>query len=482
MKIQGGSVSFLWLVWILGSCAGCAVLANVLFNGADKTVFMPGPLSDGHHQLSGSCDSCHTDAFGDGAVLQQSCIDCHGDVREKPFDSHPKAKFSDPRNADLLSTIDATQCVTCHVEHKPEITLTNGLTQPKDLCFHCHQTIAEDRPSHVGMGYETCASSGCHNFHDNRALYTDFLAKRIGDPANLEIQRMPSKEFVEMLDMLIDYPRDDYPVEVLNIAQADVPDSVPVDIAIIKQWSESGHAQHGANCSACHVTSDEVTSSEIDTHVVSSVANEAADHWTNTPGIEGCASCHEMETKTFTQGKHGMRLQADLPPMTPADARLPMNEEVSHEELTCNSCHEAHDYDVTVAAVESCVGCHADEHTSAYKNSKHYALWLAEIEGEGEPGTGVSCATCHMPRVSMDVDDYNSRIVVDHNQSATLSPNSKMLRPACLECHGMEFSLNALADVSLINNNFLEQPTVEVKSMAMVRDLRDAHEKRKQAN
>ena len=438
---------------------------------------MPGPLSDGHHQLSGSCDSCHTDAFGGGAVLQQSCIDCHGDVREKPFDSHPKAKFADPRNADLLSAIDATQCITCHVEHEPEITLTNGLTQPRDLCFHCHQTIAEDRPSHEGMAYETCATSGCHNYHDNRALYTEFLVKRIDDPANLETQRMPSREFVDMLDMLITYPRDDYPVEVLNIAQADVPETVNVEPVILEQWLESGHAQHGANCSACHVSG-----SDIKAHADASESDVSNDQWTNTPGLEACAGCHEMETRTFTQGKHGMRFQANLPPMTPAEARLPMHDVASDEKLTCDSCHGAHEYDVKVAAVESCVGCHADEHTAAYKKSKHYALWLAENEGEGKAGTGVSCATCHLPRVSMDVDDYNSRIVVDHNQSASLSPNSKMLRPVCLECHGMQFSLNALADELLINNNFQGQPTIAVnKSMTMARELRNAHEKRKQA-
>ena len=56
-----------------------------------------------------------------------------------------------------------------------------------------------------------------------------------------------------------------------------------------------------------------------------------------------------------------MRLQAELPPMTPTDARLPMHEEVSHEDLTCNSCHEAHDFNLTVAAVAPvCASCHND--------------------------------------------------------------------------------------------------------------------------
>ena len=32
------------------------------------------------------------------------------------------------------------------------------------------------------MGFETCASAGCHNFHDNRALYEDFLIKHANTP------------------------------------------------------------------------------------------------------------------------------------------------------------------------------------------------------------------------------------------------------------------------------------------------------------
>ena len=471
----------LWLTWIMASCVGCALLANVLFKGEDKSLFMPGPLSDGHHQFSGSCNVCHTDAFAGGAVLQDSCIECHGDVRKKPFDSHPRAKFTDPRNADLLSTIDATQCITCHTEHKSEITQTNGLTKPKDLCFHCHQSIAEERPSHEGMGFETCATSGCHNFHDNRALYTDFLVKRIDDPALLASPFVPQKEFSSVLDLLINYPRDDYPVQAFTIEQADAPTHININESIVAQWAQSGHAQQGANCSACHTTG---STTDVESSAVASIkTNEVAtDTWSDTPGLDACTSCHELEVKTFTQGKHGMRYSANLPPMTPAEARLPMHESKLHEELSCNSCHGAHDYNVITAAVESCVGCHSDQHTLAYKSSLHYELWLAEVEGSAEPGSGVSCATCHMPRVSMDVDDYNSRTVVDHNQSASLAPNSKMLRPACLECHGLAFSIDALADQQLIDSNFKGSSSVSVESMSMAKELRDTHERRKQAN
>ena len=49
-----------------------------------------------------------------------------------------------------------------------------------------------------------------------------------------------------------------------------------------------------------------------------------------------------------------------------------------------------------------------------------------------------------------------------------------MIRPACLHCHGLGFTLDALADPALIKNNFRGQPAVHVQSM----DLAEADQKR----
>jgi len=458
----------LWIVWLVASIIASAVIAYIMLRGDNKSMFMPGPLSSGHHQLGESCESCHTDAFGGGEVLQQACIDCHGDERKKPHDSHPIAKFKDPRNADMLSKIDAMHCVTCHQEHKPELTRVNGVTQPEDICFHCHQDIATERPSHEGMGFETCASSGCHNFHDNRALYFKFLVNNKDAPPLLDERLIPQKDFVDTLDLLIDYPRDKYPVESLNKTQADVPDSVEASPEILAQWSASGHAEKGVNCNACH---EETVADNED--------QNPASYWVDKPGLAGCSSCHQIEVDGFTRGKHGMRMAASLSPMKPAMARIPMHEASNHDELTCNSCHLAHDYNVVTASVQACESCHADDHTVAYRQSAHFTVWTDEIEGRGEPDSGVSCATCHMPRVTKDVDDYNSRMVVEHNQNFTLAPNSKMLRPVCMNCHGLEFSINALADRHLIDNNFHGQPAIHVESVDLARALHKEHERKK---
>lgn len=456
-----------WLAWLVSTLFVAIALTYILTeDGVSKTMFMPGELSAGHHQLADSCESCHTSKFGGGEVLQQACIECHGDERVKPNDSHPRTKFKDPRNADTLEKINALECVSCHVEHRPEITLKDGLTQPVDVCFHCHATIAEERPSHEGMEFSTCKDSGCHNFHNNRALYTDFLVKHMDDPYLKKNPHLPSKEFADVVDEIMEYPRDNYPIDVLSLNDIDAPRDKTNDTQIVHDWFKTSHAKAGVNCSACHQPKDK------DGNVTA---------WLDSPSIDSCNSCHNIEVDRFKLGKHGMRLQAGLSPMTPEHAMLPMNESAAHEELTCNSCHGAHTYDVSYAAVDGCLQCHSDTHSLSYKESKHYALWLNQVNNALDDNSGVSCASCHMPRIDYDVSDWLSRKVVDHNQSGNLSPNSKMIRSSCQHCHGLGFTINALADQKLIDNNFQGESSVHVDSIDLARKDLERYLQEKQA-
>jgi len=445
----------LWLVWVILASVLVAWLGYSMLESKDKQLFMPGPLTDGHYQIAENCAACHTDPLGGGEVLQKACINCHGDDRKKPFDSHPRSKFRDPRNADRLENIDALLCITCHVEHRPKMTHANGVTQPDDFCFYCHADIGKDRPSHRGMAFDTCNDAGCHNFHNNRALYTDFLIKHLHEPELLDKPVLPAREFAGVLDEIADYPADRYPVKQLESADADAPENARLDAPAFRDWVETAHARSGVNCSACHMLAAN------DTDVAA---------WTDHPDHRACAQCHGLEVRRFERGKHGMRLAAGLSPMTPARARLPMKSDAAHRQLECNTCHVAHRFDVRRAAVDACLGCHDDRHSRAYKASRHYELWEKEVAGEGKPGSGVSCASCHMPRVNFDVSEWMSRIMVEHNQNATLSPNEKMIRPACLHCHGLGFTLDALADPQLIDNNFQGRPGVHVKSMEMAEE------------
>jgi len=224
-----------WFLWILGTVLMCATLAAGLMTkrasehpvlAQVRSIFAPGRMTSGHHQIELACEACHTTPFPTREGLQQACVRCHGDELTAAEDKHPLAKFTDPRNAELLERLDARQCVTCHVEHRPEITLAMGMTQPADVCVTCHRDVAVERPSHRGMQFDTCASSGCHHFHDDRALYEDFLLKHAAEPANKTNARLSTPNFLEVAALLPSYPSKQYPLKKLAAADADAPRSI----------------------------------------------------------------------------------------------------------------------------------------------------------------------------------------------------------------------------------------------------------------
>ena len=146
-----------WLLFAATFCAGTGVATYKFRYAADRRAFLPGPTTHGHYQIEPRCDACHTPLMG---VKTDACNQCHGAEMAAINDSHPRTKFTDPRNADLLAKINAAECVTCHREHRPEQTHAMGLTQPDDYCFHCHRDVAKERPSHTGMSFKTCATAG----------------------------------------------------------------------------------------------------------------------------------------------------------------------------------------------------------------------------------------------------------------------------------------------------------------------------------
>jgi hypothetical protein len=158
-----------------------------------------------------------------------------------------------------------------------------------------------------------------------------------------------------------------------------------------------------------------------------------------------------------------MRLSTKLPrefsagAMSPQLARLPMHSDAPGE-LNCASCHNPHKTDLSFAATEACLGCHNDEHSLAYKDSVHFQAWNTQKD------SGPSCAGCHLPR-----ERHGERVLVNHNQNHNLRPNEKML-PACLNCHGAEFALAALADKKLIANNFSGKPAGGHQTFELIRE------------
>ncbi len=425
-------------------------------------LFLPGSTSDGHHQIELACTSCHTEPFGGTAGLQESCVRCHGAELAAADDAHPKSKFTDPRNAERVAQLDARSCVPCHVEHKPEITQVMGVTLAADFCRHCHSDIERERPSHRGLEFTTCAAGGCHNFHDNRALYQDFLAQHLHEAPHKRQPRLPPRSLAETIHTSPNYPSTRYPARILSRRDNDAPTGVYVGAAVLHEWETTAHAQAGVNCSACH-----------------EIKNKQGDiSWREQPRDEVCSACHAQETSGFQSGKHGMRVAQGLAPMQPQSARVPMKRTAHDKILSCVSCHGAHRFDTRKAAVDACLGCHNDRHSLAYRKGAHARLWAAEGRGEAASGSGISCASCHLPRVPVTHAGV-TRFTVQHNQNATLRPNEKMLRPVCMHCHGLGLSLDALADVERIEDNFARAPARHLKTLSMAAEAhRQAQERR----
>jgi formate-dependent nitrite reductase cytochrome c552 subunit len=306
------------------------------------------------------------------------------------------------------------------------------------------------------MAFDTCASAGCHNFHDNEALYEDFLVKHANEAPTLSKPQVAQRDLGEFFDAV-----NETPAIALAAGQNNGPESGG-NSHIIGDWANSAHANGGVNCDGCH---------QYD-------ADGGTAPWRDDPSDKICNRCHKTEARDFTSGKHGMRLAENLPPMSPKLARLPMKEKVADKTLSCHTCHKSHQYDTRAAAVDACLGCHDDQHSRAYKQSKHYRLWIAEIEKQQAPGSGVSCATCHMPRIDHR-ERYIQRTLVQHNQNWNFQPNEKMIRSVCMNCHGLGFSIDVLADTKLIRNNFVGQPDEHVSSieMAVKRQKQKAKEK-----
>jgi hypothetical protein len=410
--------------------------APLVLAGADRRAHLPGRTSRGHEAFESACQACHTPFQG---VTNQACLRCHEAGLTAAADSHPEGKFADPRNAARVAGLDARACVTCHREHAPDRTRTGGVTLPADFCGACHQDIARERPSHQGFAADGCARVGCHRFHDNRGLYEGFLAAHRGEPEDLARPAI----------LLVTRP----PAagKALGPGDADGPPAARTEAAV-REWAGTAHARGGVNCTACHEARDPAT---------------GMSEWRDHPGTASCTGCHGDEHDGFARGQHGVRGAVGLSPLTPAQARLPMKPAVAGHALGCESCHGAHAYDLTRAAATACLGCHDDRHSRGWASTRHALAFRREVEGPAAAGTGVSCATCHLPRVSRRVHGAD-RVSADHDVSAALRPRDKLLRAACLRCHGLGFAVDALADEELVQRNFNGRPSAHVPSLEMV--------------
>jgi hypothetical protein len=419
-------------VWLrralaLALFAAPVALLGLPFGRGGQSAYLPGPTSDGHYQIEEKCAGCHVRFSG---AADASCLRCHGEALRESNDSHAAVKFDDPGKAAQLAIVDARSCLPCHREHRPEARERGSVTTAVTLCAACHADVTIERPSHRSFSADGCAAAGCHNYHDNRALYRDFLVKHRDDPALLDRPRVTVR------------PEDDRPIAVPAVDAPEAVTAEPTYARAVADWSASAHARAHVTCTACHEQGS-LTEKRWRTEVADVV----------------CASCHEGERAGFAAGKHGMRTAAGLTAMSPRLARQPMKGNAPEKGLGCTSCHGAHLFDRRWAAVEACEGCHDDPHTRAFRGSAHALAWRREQRGQAPAGSGVSCATCHLPRRAS-----GDTVVVEHDQNGSLRPNDRMVRPVCMSCHGVGFSLAALASPALVRANFPGPPSPTVRT------------------
>jgi len=342
----------LWFIVTAGVAYWCL---HLFYFAEDKSALLPGVTTHGHHQIEMECAVCHTEEknkniFTSSGVPSSTCMNCHGEDLSHFSDSHPLVKFKNPENAIYLEHINARDCISCHKEHNQKLTGEMAVTVPKDYCAHCHQDVLKTYPSHQGLAFDSCATAGCHNYHDNMALAPSYLLKHFGEKDILDEKTYLSTNIRERL---VEDGYDEFTP--LTLENTDEPSSVSQskDINTIKEdWHHSSHATAGVNCNDCHQP-------------------EGTPNWVDKPKAQQCNTCHTHETHDFKKGKHGMRLaHKNLTPMTPAQARIPMHEAAGHKALDCNACHQTHKYDTKYAAYDACIQCHDDEHTQNYTKSK----------------------------------------------------------------------------------------------------------------
>ncbi len=470
-----------WMIWLAISVLVVAYVSWTITLRDDKSELLIGEATYGHYQIEMACGTCHTQPFGGREVLQEACIDCHAEELEEAHDSHPRSKFTDPREASRLEILDARYCITCHTEHQREQTLEMGVTLAGDYCYYCHQEVGEERPSHRDLPFDSCASAGCHNFHDNRALYESFLVQHAGQPwlKDEPLLVKANNAFWTAAGQVVG-----------EASSREILQETPHD------WQGSAHQLAGMSCASCHRQAE-------------------GKPWLDKPAVNECQACHAREATSYLQGRHGMRLALSGDPeerkpvaITPGESHMAFQADALNTQHGCTSCHGAHAFETHAAAVDACLQCHNDEHSLAYEASPHAKLWQSQQAGGLQQGSGVSCASCHMPRIeagtvgtalaqdkmkrkvkdnvkaegasagASEISEEERQlplIMVQHNQNWNLRPNEKMIRSVCMNCHSLEFSIDSLADEDLVRNNFSGRPLRHIESVdwAVARESED---------
>jgi hypothetical protein len=384
--------------------------AAVAFFGSHPEVLVVGKTSRGHAFLQEQCDACHTSW---GGTPSERCASCHR--ADMVGDHHPATKFANAaRWADVLETLDPTNCVVCHQEHADG---PMGFTAAVDVCSRCHEDVGTVVPSHSGFAFKDCLS--CHNYHHEGVLAYDVAKNLLARPTTFaprEPQHRPQ----------LKRPRPQ------KLPSADAKPAVETASwrAAVHEWEGSSHSHAGVNCSTCH--------------------DAGRGEWTPKPTEKSCTFCHAEQVSSFHQGRHGARPGLGLDPNSPGhgQVQLAMRTDATRWTMTCQSCHGVHRTDREHARVDACLACHADQHSLSYRRSPHGVAFAKD------PAAAPSCATCHLPRRTVTDSTGAQLRVTWHNNSFVSRPVERMAGEVCINCHDLGYAWSALRDPAQVQRNF----------------------------
>lgn len=405
-------------VFIFVPIAYLAYMSYIMIYGENKDPYVNGRSTYGHYQIETKCEVCHSQPFGGVKSLNDSCVRCHSGELEASEDTHPIKLFNDPRNELILSKLNARSCIECHKEHWDEEKKDGGVSQSKEFCVTCHNNIRDERESHKHVDDRSCANGGCHNYHDNRALYHEYV---VGNSIGENVKSNP------IINRKSNYKKRSGDIAI-NKLSGDV------------YYNKVRLIHKELQCNKCHID-------DTDKQVK--------------PSVQACSKCHDSEVSEFKISRHGMRYAAKMGPIKKTIIRSEMNLPSDMFLHDCNLCHKEHE----VSKPLVCLDCHNDQHSKNYENSPHGGLHKKYLNGKIDENRDVTCITCHMYRLEQSYGQENNALVLTHNVNYNLRPNEKMIRPVCINCHSLQFAFDSLSDYSVILSNFSISPSKKVKTI-----------------
>lgn len=401
----------------LRACLGVLVALAVLWPAPAaaqslETTLSPGPLTQSHAKLDGSCADCHVrfDRAGqDGRCLAchkdvaadlrsktrlhgkqpaQACRSCHTDHRGRDMNIAPlNTNLFDHRTADYLlrGKHMGVACKSCHLPAR------KYREAPQD-CHSCHQK----HDKHKGSLGNDCAS--CHSdagWHDVKVDHDKTRFPLTGKHVNASCDSChKSKVFKEVGSSCISCHRKD----------------------------DKHKARFGERCESCHTTRNwpgTTFKHDTDTKFVLRGRHREASCASCHTGpslfkdkLAGdCASCHQKDDKhKGTLGKecgncHGERNWKEQVRFDHGKSRFPLLG--AHAKADCKGCHTTPQFK---EAPSECVACHQ-------KDDRHQAT------------LGKDCASCHT-----ESDWKATRF--DHARTRFLLRRAHAVPPLkCSNCH-----------------------------------------------